>query len=178
MLNEKIKEKFEEANKFYEDIEKTETLLKTLKSDLRRLTHEELPALLTQNGCSTGSTFKFDNGLTAELVGYMDVSIPSLTKINTEKDKTKAYLLREKRLAAFKWLNDNNLGDIIKKEIIVDYDEEVVEVLENTDASFKVDEGVHPQTLKATLKEVKGNGIELPADIFEIEEGSFVKISN
>ena len=83
------------------------------------------------------------------------------------------------RDAAFKWLRDNNLGDIIKNEISVSFGRNE----DNKAADYAVlaeERGyqptqklkVEPMTLKALVRERIENGKELPTELFNVFVGN------
>ena len=83
------------------------------------------------------------------------------------------------RDAAFQWLRDNNLGDIIKNEISVSFGRN--EDLKAADyASLASERGyqptqklkVEPMTLKALVRERIEAGKELPTELFNVFVGN------
>ena len=93
----------------------------------------------------------------------------------------KAYFAKipeDKRPEAFEWLISNGYEALIKREITTlfgkgegDKADELVKHLEDTDASFRNKDNVHPQTLKALVKERYQEGENMPEEMF----GIFVK---
>ena len=89
----------------------------------------------------------------------------------------------ENKEAAFTWLRDHDLGDIIKRDVIVTFGQG-----EDNKASVYADLaqgqgyepvqkiGVHPQTLKAVVREQTESGQEMPADLFNTFVGNQTKI--
>lgn len=76
---------------------------------------------------------------------------------------------------ALRWLDTNGLGDIIKHDVSVAFgrgrDEAVSELVEFCEAKgFPVSdkETVHPQTLKATIKEQMARGVQFPEEYFSV----------
>jgi hypothetical protein len=83
------------------------------------------------------------------------------------------------RDAAFQWLRDNNLGDIIKNEISVSFGRN--EDLKAADyANLASERGyqptqklkVEPMTLKALVRERLENGKEMPTELFNVFVGN------
>lgn len=89
----------------------------------------------------------------------------------------------ERAPAAFAWLRDNDLDSLIKRSITVDYgkgEDEAADMLsaelEEKGLGFKDKASVHPQTLKALIKERIEGGLEMPTDIFGVVTGMKTKI--
>ena len=95
-----------------------------------------------------------------------------------------AYIPPEQQEAAFTWLRNNNLGDIIKNDITVTFgkgeDNKAAEyaVLAKGQGYEPVQKiGVHPQTLKAVVRERLESGQEMPSDLFKTYAGNSTKIT-
>lgn len=76
---------------------------------------------------------------------------------------------------AVKWLDENGLGDIVKDKININFgrgeSEEARKVIEFCKANgYDAGEtlSVHPQTLKATIKEQMSRGVQFPEEFFSI----------
>ena len=85
---------------------------------------------------------------------------------------------------AFQWLQDNNLDGIIKSKVMVEFgrgelDEaaELVQNLQNEDFDPTFEEKVHPQTLKATLRELIASGTPVPLELFGARAVTIAKVS-
>ena len=88
------------------------------------------------------------------------------------------------REAAYNWLRQNGLGDIIKNEISVSFglgeDNKAAEY-----ANLAKGQGfqptqklkVEPMTLKALVRERIENGLEMPMDIFNVFVGNRTKLT-
>ena len=95
-----------------------------------------------------------------------------------------AYIPPEQQEAAFKWLRNNGLGDIIKNDITVTFgkgeDNKAAEyaVLAKGQGYEPVQKiGVHPQTLKAMVRERLEANQDVPSDLFKPFEGNQTKIT-
>lgn len=82
-----------------------------------------------------------------------------------------------------KWLDDNNLGGVIKNEVVVSFDrgdnekaKELMLELQEKQLDCLKEESVHPMTLKATLKEALSQGLNVPFDLFSVQTGVQVSI--
>ena len=85
---------------------------------------------------------------------------------------------------AFTWLRNNGLGDIIKNDVTVtfgrgeDNKAQQYAVLARGQGFEPVQKiGVHPQTLKAVVRERLEAGQEMPSDLFKTYAGNSTKIT-
>ena len=90
----------------------------------------------------------------------------------------------EKQDEAFNWLRSNGLGDIIKNDITVTFSRgednkaQQYAVLARGQGFEPVQKiGVHPQTLKAVVRERLEAGQEMPSDLFKTYAGNSTKIT-
>ena len=93
-------------------------------------------------------------------------------------------ILLEKQEEAFTWLRDNALGDIIKRDITVTFGmgednkaSEYANLAQGKGYEPVQKIGVHPQTLKAVVRERLKSGHEMPSDLFKTYEGNRTKIT-
>jgi len=134
-------------------IEALEHTLKDCKKDLQKLTDEEMPAMLAEIGISS---FTLDDGSTVDV-----------------KQTYGASILVQNRPAAFEWLRDHQYDDIIKNTVLCQFgrgeDDQA-----SSFSSFAESQGfipqqkteVHPQTLRAFVKERCEAGEEFPMELF------------
>ena len=132
------------------DLEQT---LKEEKKALIKLTDEEMPSMLAEIGMAS---FALDDGSTVEV-----------------KQTYGASILVEKRPEAYEWLRDNGYDDIIKNTVACQFgrgeDDQA-----SAFAAFAQQQGyvpdqkteVHPQTLRAFVKERCEAGEEFPMELF------------
>ena len=132
------------------DLEQT---LKEEKKALIKLTDEEMPSMLAEIGMSS---FALDDGSTVEV-----------------KQTYGASILVDKRPEAYEWLRDNGYDDIIKNTVACQFgrgeDDQA-----SAFAAFAQQQGyvpdqkteVHPQTLRAFVKERCEAGEEFPMELF------------
>ena len=108
------------------------------------------------------STLKLADGSAVEVKPVYSASIPIA-----------------KKEEAFKWLRDNDLGDLIKNEVTVSFGRNE----DNKAATYAVlaqGQGyqpvqklkVEPMTLKALVRERIESGREIPSDLFNVYAGS------
>lgn len=176
-LNSKIEELALKADELRQSIEDAEQKLEEDKKKYNELTMKELPELLESQGLTIGSRLVLKNGSTLVLKDFFSCSIPSESKINSEKDAEKREVLFERRREALDWLSKNNLGDIIKDFIDININKnpeltkKVLDWVKENNLDYIHDESVHPLTLKATLKEQLGRGLQIPFETFDITTG-------
>jgi len=132
------------------DLEQT---LKEQKKELLKLTDEEMPSMLAEIGMSS---FALDDGSTVEV-----------------KQTYGASILVDKRPEAYEWLRDHGHDDIIKNTVLCQFgrgeDDQA-----GAFAAFAQKQGfipeqkteVHPQTLRAFVKERCETGEEFPMELF------------
>ena len=147
-----------------DELKADEELLKNKKRDIKQISGEIIPTLLSEMGLSS---LKLADGSAVEVKPYYGASI-------SEKN----------REAAYNWLRSNNLGDIIKNDITVSFGR-------NEDnkaagyANLAQSQGyqptqklkVEPMTLKALVRERIEKGVEMPMDIFNVFVGNRTKLT-
>ena len=164
-----IKDLSEEVMKLQQlekNIKTKEQDLKSLKETATKISGEVIPTLMNEMALSS---LKLADGSSVDVKKIYGASIP------IEKKK--------KREAAFNWLRNNDLGDIIKNEITVSFGRN--EDIKASDyASLAQSQGyqpaqklkVEPMTLKAVLRERTEAGKEMPSDLFNTFVGNQTKI--
>lgn len=133
-------------------IEEVEKSLKALKQDRQKLTTELIPGVMDQMG-----------------VERLDVDGVTVTR----KLIVSASISEEKREQAFGWLRENALDDIIKNDVVVsfgkgqdNYAKNAVAILREQGFDPDVKTHIHPQTLKAFVKERIEDGKPIDLDLF------------
>jgi len=141
-----------------------EELLKDKKRDIEKISGEVIPTLLSEMGLSS---LKLADGSAVEVKPYYAANI----SINN-------------REAAYNWLRENGLGDIIKNNVTVSFgrseDNKAAEY-----ANLAKSQGyqptqklkVEPMTLKALVRERIEKGVDMPMDIFNVFVGSRTKLT-
>jgi hypothetical protein len=136
-----------------DEIELLDSKLKQSKKDLLKLTDEDLPALLHEVGVSK---MELEDGSKVEL-----------------KPTYGAYIKVENRDSAYSWLQENGYDDIIKNVISCQFgrgeDQMANDLMSSLagqgyPAAQKRD--IHPQTLKAFVKDQVESGKQFPMDLF------------
>jgi 16S rRNA C1402 N4-methylase RsmH len=136
-----------------ERIQSLEEKLKDEKKALLKLTDEEMPAMLAEIGISS---FSLDDGSTVEV-----------------KQTYGASILMDNRPAAYEWLRDNGYDDIIKNTVLCQFGRREDDRA-SAFAAFAQQQGyvpeqkteIHPQTLRAFVKERVEEGDAFPMELF------------
>jgi hypothetical protein len=142
----KLADKIKELQAHQKQLEVQEDAIKQKKKDIEHLSGEIIPTMLSEMGLSF---LKLQDGSSVEVKTNYSATI---TQANKE--------------AAFNWLRENGLGDIIKKA--ADY------------ANLAKGQGfqptqklkVEPMTLKALVRERMEAGKEMPTELFNIYVGN------
>ena len=136
-----------------EYIASLESDLKKAKKGLQKLTDEDLPTMLQEIGLSS---MKLDDG--SEVV---------------VKQTYGASILVDNRPAAFEWLREKGYDDIIKNTVACQFGRgeddkassfKAIAEKEGYYAEQKTE--IHPQTLRAFVKERVENGDDFPMELF------------
>lgn len=135
------------------EIERQEQVLKDLKAAWREVAENKLPAAIAEAGVG----------------GF---TMPDGRKVHT-KQEVYASIPAKNREAAFQWLRENKLDGVIKNEVTISLGRG-----EDAQAAAACDylramgfapvqaESIHPQTLKALIREQLEKGVEIPLDVF------------
>ena len=158
----RLSDKILELKDFEDEIANAEESLKKLKEKARTISSIEIPAMMDEMQITK---LKLKDGEAVEIKKVYGASIP-----------------KDKQEAAFTWLRNNGLGDIIKNDITVTFgrgeDNKAAQyaVLAKGQGFEPVQKvGVHPQTLKGVVRECNESGIELP-DCFKTYVGNRTNI--
>jgi len=154
-----LADQVERLENLNQEIEKKEKDLKQRKKDLEHISGEVIPTMMAEMGLSH---LKLMDGSSVDVKPNYSASI---TIANRE--------------AAFNWLRNNGLGDIIKNEILVSFgrneDNKAADY-----AALAQERGfqptqklkVEPMTLKALVRERIEAGKELPTELFNVFVGN------
>jgi len=147
-------------------VEKAEEKLSIAKKEFVRISEKVFPELLSSLEMTEDITVA---GLRVQLTEILRGNIPA-----KHKDK------------AMKWLNDKDHGDIIKRQIIIEFgkDEEKWANKFMRDCyqrkkqlNMKVKRTVHAQTLQAWCREMLTEGEKFPMELFGIFLQTSTKVS-
>jgi len=154
-----LADQLEKLDNLAKEIEATEDVLKQRKKNYDYLSSEVIPTMMAEMGLSH---LKLMDGSSVDVKPNYSASITIANKD-----------------AAFQWLRDNNLGDIIKNEISVSFgrneDNKAADY-----ANLASERGyqptqklkVEPMTLKALVRERLENGKEMPTELFNVFVGN------
>ena len=136
-----------------QQIANTEEDLKKQKEELRNLQNEELPLLMQEIGIKK---FELEDGSS---VNIKEIYAGSISQANKEK--------------AFNWLRENKFDDIIKNTVTTAFGKgedtaakNFMDIAEQAGYTPIQKTEVHPQTLKAFIKERVEGGDEFPMELF------------
>ena len=147
-----------------DEIANAEKSVSKLKEQAKTLSQFEIPAMMEEMHITK---LKLKDGESVEIKKIYGASIP-----------------QEHQEAAFTWLRNNDLGDIIKNDITVTFgrgeDNKASEYAnlakgQGYEPVQKI--GVHAQTLKAVVRERLEAGREMPSDLFKTYAGNSTKIT-
>ena len=138
--------------------------LKKIKKDAEIISGDVIPTMMTEMNIST---LKLSDGSAVEVRPIYGASISP-----------------NNREAAFNWLRDNGLGDLIKNEVTVSFgrneDNKAVEytVLAQGQGYQPIQKlKVEPMTLKALVRERVESGQDMPSDLFNVFAGNRTKLT-
>jgi len=159
-----LADQVERLENLNQEIEKKEKDLKQRKKDLEHISGEVIPTMMAEMGLSH---LKLMDGSSVDV-----------------KPNYSANITIANREAAFNWLRNNGLGDIIKNEISVSFgrneDNKAADY-----AALAQERGfqptqklkVEPMTLKALVRERIENKKDIPANLFNVFVGNRTTIT-
>ena len=159
-----LSDKVIELKNLEDEIENAEESVSKLKEKAKTLSQFEIPVMMEEMHITK---LKLKDGESVEIKKIYGASIPP-----------------QHQEAAFTWLRNNGLGDIIKNDITVTFgrgeDNKASEYAtlaqgQGFEPVQKI--GVHPQTLKAVVRERLESGQEMPSDIIKTYAGNSTKIT-
>ena len=159
-----LSEKVIELKNLEDEIKNAEKSVSKLKEKEKTLSQFEIPKMMEEMHITK---LKLKDGESVEIKKIYGASIPV-----------------DKQQEAFTWLRDHDLGDIIKNDITVTFgrgeDNKASEYAtlaqgQGFEPVQKI--GVHPQTLKAVVRERLESGQEVPSDLFKTYAGNSTKIT-
>jgi hypothetical protein len=147
-----------------DEIANAEKSVSKLKEQAKTLSQFEIPVMMEEMHITK---LKLKDGESVEIKKIYGASIP-----------------QEHQEAAFTWLRENDLGDIIKNDITVTFGRgednkasEYANLAQGQGYEPVQKIGVHPQTLKAVVRERLESGREMPSDLFKTYAGNSTKIT-
>ena len=160
----RLSDKVLELKNLEDEIANAEESLKKLKEKAKVVSSVEIPAMMDDMQITK---LKLKDGEQVEIKKIYGASIP-----------------KDQQEAAFTWLRNNGLGDVIKNDITVTFGRG-----EDNKATAYADLakgqgfepvqkiGVNPMTLKALVRERLENGQDIPEELFKPFEGNQTKIT-
>ena len=159
-----LADQVERLEEMQHELEIREDALKEHKKQIEHLSGEVIPTMMQEMNIST---LKLADGSSVEVKPVYGASISAANKE-----------------AAFKWLRENGLGDLIKNEITVSFGRNE----DNKASQYAVlaqGQGyepvqklkVEPMTLKALVRERLESGQEMPSDLFNVFAGNRTKVT-
>ena len=147
-----------------DQVKADEQALKNKQREVERISGEIIPTLLSEMGLSS---IKLADGSAVDVKPYYAASISI-----------------KNREAAYNWLRENGLGDIIKNEVSVSFGKNEDNKAAHY-ANLAKSQGfqptqkmkVEPMTLKALVRERIEAGKEMPTDIFNVFVGNRTKLT-
>jgi hypothetical protein len=107
-------------------------------------------------------------------VGMSEFKLSDGTKISIKNDVF-ASIPKDDGGRAFNWLRGHDFGGLIKNVVSCEFGKgedakaiEAAQLLAQSGYHPTQKESVHPSTLKAFVKEMMGNGQDVPADVFGV----------
>ena len=147
-----------------DEFKNAEEALKKKQKEISRISEEVIPTMLSEMGLSS---LKLADGSAVDVKPFYSASISV-----------------KNREAAYKWLRDNGLGDIIKNDVVVSFgrheDNKAVDYANLAKShGFEPTQKlkVEPMTLKALVRERIEAGKEMPMDIFNVFVGNRTKLT-
>ena len=159
-----LSDKVIELRNLEDQIKNAEDSVSKLKEKQKTLSQFEIPTMMEEMHITK---LKLKDGESVEIKKIYGASIPV-----------------DKQQEAFTWLRAHDLGDIIKNDITVTFgrgeDNKASEYAtlaqgQGFEPVQKI--GVHPQTLKAVVRERLESGQEMPSDLFKTYAGNSTKIT-
>lgn len=146
-------------------VEAAEAELKRAKETARRLREETIPGAMQE-------------------LGITELKLESGQKLTIKQDVF-AKIPDERKLDAFRWLEDNGFGGLIKVDVITnfgkgDFDaaKALAQKLSATYSAVSLKQDVHAQTLKAFLREQLAIASNIPLELFGAQPVWTAKISS
>jgi len=159
-----LSDKVIELKNLEDEIENAEESVSKLKEKAKTLSQFEIPKMMEEMHITK---LKLKDGESVEIKKIYGASIPP-----------------QHQEAAFTWLRNNDLGDIIKNDITVTFGQgednkasEYANLAQGQGFEPVQKVGVHPMTLKAVVRERLESGQEMPSDIIKTYAGNSTKIT-
>lgn len=101
-------------------------------------------------------------------LGITEITLANGTKIKIAPHVV-GYISKDDMPRVEAWLEANNASAIMKRKLVVDFDNK--ERLVESNVPFKSDVSIHHSTLQAFIKEQVGTNQNFPRELFGVQEG-------
>jgi len=136
------------------EVERVELELKKARAQLKQVQERDLPEAML--ACNM-ETFTTSDGLSVSV-----------------KETLYASIAKKNKAEAIQWLMNNELGALVKEDIVVAFDsgqresvKSVIDILKGAGVTnFSTDETVNTTSVKSAIKELLGDGKEVPLELF------------
>jgi len=158
----KIVQLAEEMIEIDRQIEQLKTILKTKEDQFKQISSNELPVLMAQIGLNR---FALASGMSIAVKPVLIVNVP---KDGIEQVDT--------------WLTSQGHGGMVKTNIDVSLPKaseklpDIKQALDNLKIDYSIKKTIHYQTLNAWGREMEGNNIVIPEDIFNVYRNNITVI--
>ena len=144
---------------------------------------DRLNELLAETQKKLSSIREHDLPETMAEAGVSELKLKDGAKV-TVQPFVGAHITEAKKRDAHQWLDENGHGGLIKRELTFKFNREDTaweKMMEQYSAmgwtNYKLKEAVHPQTLKAFVREQVEKGSDIPVSLFNIFSGFKAKIT-
>jgi hypothetical protein len=144
-------------------VDELEELLREAKNRVRAIAEDSLPSVMAE-------------------IGLAKIELADGAKVEV-KDDIYASLGAGNKAGAFRWLEENHFGGLIKTQVAVEYGRnerdaavEMARSLADQGCAVALKEDIHPQTLRAFLREQMAAGVPVPLDLFGARAVSVAKV--
>jgi hypothetical protein len=165
----RVRELAEEQLALERKIHNTEEILGLAKDRLHEMRTKTLPDAMREIGLSS---FTMTDGSEVSIDKMYFASIPSDDVIEKAKTPEEADALRMRRVDALRWLRDKGHGDLIKNTFRVVFGkgqdkaaDALTKTLNTRRLEYTRNEGVHPMTLRAFVREQIEKGRTIASDL-------------
>ncbi|MHC4215857.1 MAG: gp33 family protein [Planctomycetota bacterium] len=164
----KISNLANELKKKNQEIAEAEITLKRLKNQQREIQEERLPALFESVGWAVGAKIQTGDGTPLVFEEVIHTSIAGA-----------------KKPAAIQWLDDNNHGGIVSRNVVIGFNKcdekkvaKLLRLIGKGWPNHKTELDVNGASVKALVKRLMKEGVDVPLETFGVHQANVVKISS
>lgn len=153
----------EEMVEIESQIEYLRNTLKTKEDQFKQISSNELPIMMSQIGLSR---FGLANGLTIAVKPVLIVNTPAQNRMEDIDN----------------WLTEQGHGGMVKTNIDVSLPKasqrlpDIKQALDNIKVDYSIKKTIHYQTLNAWAREMEGNNMVIPEDLFNVYRNNITVI--